>query len=191
MKGVFLYIVAIVAIVAYLIYNYFQEEAADKEVANRFGCESFEDCLGKYKFDGAYHYYAKFDGEKDPETKYINFKKLISAQVNFWCNQKEYEKAFSILNEYTMMSVYNLQTDDDDANDKYNDEAGFMNSQLEYMINQMIVSDLDKGTIKKYAKAMKPIVIGDENNTSIFGGYNSYVLSDRPYENVMKRIFKK
>ena len=90
-----------------------------------------------------------------------------------------------------MMSVYNLQTDDENANDRYNDEAGFMNSQLEYMINQMIVSDLDKGTIKKYAKAMKPIVIGDENNTSIFGGYNSYVLSDRPYENVMKRIFKK
>lgn len=184
-KNILIGIVVLIGLGCFVLFG------TEKVQKNKFGCYSFEDCLSKYNFEGAYHYYGKYDGAKDPKGKYFNFKKLISAQVNFWCNQKEYEKAFSILNEHTMMSVYNLQTDDEKANDSYNEEAGFMNSQLEYMIDQMIVTNVDKGTIKKYAKAMKPIVIGDENNTSIFGGYDSYVLSDRPYETALKRIFRK
>jgi hypothetical protein len=179
----------------YLIYNYFQDkqEKADKQqdVANGFGCESFEDCLGKYKFEGAYHYYAEIDGEDDPESKEVNFKKLISAQVNFWCGQKDFEKAYSILNEYTMVASYNLQTDDESANDKYNDEAGFMNSQMEFIIIQMLVCSQPKAKILKYAKSLKPIVVGNEDDTSIFGGYNSYVLSNQPYDDAVTKIKKK
>jgi hypothetical protein len=181
-------IIGIVVLIGLSYFVFFETGKAQK---NKFECNSFEDCLSKYNFEGAYHYYGKYDGVKDPKGKYFNFKKLISAQVNFWCNQKEYEKAFSVLNEHTMMSVYNLQTDDEKANDSYNEEAGFMNSQIEYMIDQMIITNVDKGTIVKYAKAMKPIVIGDENNTSIFGGYDSYVLTDKPYETALKRIYRK
>jgi len=137
-------------VIGYFVYNENQDE---QKVADSFGCESFEDCLSKYKFEGAYHYYNEIDGEVDPDEKYFNFKKLISAQVNYWCGEKDFEKAFTILNEHTMMETYNLQTDDETANDKYNEEAGFMNSQLEFIIGQMLVGGEEKGTILKYLAA--------------------------------------
>jgi hypothetical protein len=89
-----------------------------------------------------------------------------------------------------MMATYNLQTDDETANDEYNEEAGFMNSQLEFIIGQMLVSGEEKGTILKYAKSLKPIVIGNEDDTSMFGGYNSYVLSNQPYDDAIDKIKK-
>jgi hypothetical protein len=89
-----------------------------------------------------------------------------------------------------MMASYKLNTDDEKANDSYNEEAGFMNSQLEFIINEMLIEGIDKKTIKKFAVGMKPIVIGDNNNISFLGEFNSYVLSDRPYKEIIKRINK-
>lgn len=186
-RALLLLVLLIVAIGGYFGFQYYQGQ---KKIADNFGCESFEDCLSKYKFEGAYHYYNEIDGKVDPDGKYFNFKKLISAQVNYWCGQKDFEKAFTILNEHTMMATYNLQTDDETANNEYNEEAGFMNSQLEFIIGQMLVSSEPKAKILKYAKSLKPIVIGNEDDTSMFGGYDSYVLSNQPYDDAVSKIKK-
>ena len=188
MKVLLSILLLIILVSSYFGYKYYQDQ---EKLAVSFGCESFEDCLSKYKFDGAYHYYGEIDSKVDPDAKYFNFKKLISAQVNYWCGQKDFEKAFTILNEHTMMATYNLQTDDESANDKYNEEAGYMNSQLEFIIGQMLVNGDEKSIILKYAKSLKPIVIGNIDDKSIFGGYNSYVLSNQPFDDAVSKVNRK
>ena len=114
------------------------------------------------------------------------FKKLISGQVNYWCTQKNFEKAVHILKEYTITATYNLS--ENTENDKYNEEAGFVNAQLDNIIGQMIISGIEKNKIKNYAKSYKPIVVGNEKDKSLLGNYNSYLLSNQPYEDAIKRI---
>ena len=55
----------------------------------------------------------------------------------------------------------------------------------------MLVCSQPKAKILKYAKSIKPIVVGNEDDTSIFGGYNSYVLSNQPYDDAVTKIKKK
>jgi hypothetical protein len=181
-------VLIVLLVPSYFGYKYYNDQ---KKLTDKLGCESFEDCLSKYKFEGAYHYYEEIEDKPFSDEKYFSFKKLISAQVNYWCNQKDFQKAYTVLNEHTMMATYNLKTDDESDNDEYNEEAGFMNSQLEYIIGQMLVNGEEKTTIVKYAKSLKPIVVGNVNDKSIFGGYDSYVLSNQPYDAAVFKINKK
>lgn len=179
----------IIISISLLVFSIFYFDKSDLS-QDKPSCNSFDACISSYDFETAYVFYNEIDGKNDPSAKYFSFKKLISAQVNFWCGKKDFKKAFNILNEHTMMASYKLNTDDEKANDSYNEEAGFMNSQLEFIINEMLIEGIDKKTIKKFAVGMKPIVIGDNNNISFLGEFNSYVLSDRPYKEIIKRINK-
>jgi hypothetical protein len=163
-----------------------------RNIYEKHGCNSFDDCLTKYNFDGAYYFYNqeadldKLEKFIKGDKKYIMFKKLISAQVNYWCSQKNFEKAIHILKEYTITATYNLS--EKAENEEYNEEVGFVNAQLDNIIGQMMLSGIDKVKIKKYAKSFKPIVVGNEKDKSLLGNYNSYLLSNQPYEDAVKRI---
>jgi hypothetical protein len=163
-----------------------------RSINEKYGCNSFDDCIAKYNFEGAYYFYNQEEDLDKVEKfikgdkKYIMFKKLISGQVNFWCTQKNFEKAVHILKEYTITATYNLS--ENTENDKYNEEAGFVNAQLDNIIGQMMISGIEKNKIKNYAKSYKPIVVGNENHKSLLGNYNSYLLSNQPYEDAIKRI---
>lgn len=163
-----------------------------KNIHEKYGCNSFDDCLTTYNFEGAYYFYNqeadldKLEKFIKGDKKYIMFKKLISAQVNYWCTQKNFEKAIHILKEYTITATYNLS--EKAENDEYNEEVGFVNAQLDNIIGQMMISGIDKVKIKKYAKSFKPIVVGNEKDKSLLGNYNSYLLSNQPYEDAVKRI---
>jgi hypothetical protein len=70
-RALLLLVLLIAAVGGYFGFQYYQGQ---KKIADNFGCESFEDCLSKYKFEGAYHYYNEIDGKVDPDGKYVNFK---------------------------------------------------------------------------------------------------------------------
>jgi Skp family chaperone for outer membrane proteins len=150
----------------------------------KYGCTSFDDCLSQYQFDGAYHFYSSsYESQKQEQLR-----KLISAQVTFWSDKNDYQKAYSILSEYTFEHSPKLSTDDKSANDNYNTEASFYNDQINELVAKMKIADEPLELILKYAKLFKPIVIGNENDKGFFGGFNSYVLSEQPYEKALEKI---
>ena len=160
------------------------------EVINKFGCENFDDCLSKYKFEGSYYYMSKLpEGTTDfKEEKNSMMKRLIASQISYWTREKNYEKAYNILQELVINAKYNLNTDDKKENIPYNEEVSFYNNLLEDIVNKMIVDKEPKETILLYCKSFKSIAIGDESNKGFFGGYKSYILSDEPYKNALVKI---
>lgn len=169
-------------------------EANDRaEAINKFNCENFDDCLSKYKFEGSYYYMnqlkeEKFDNLLFGSEKKSMMKRLISGQISYWTREKNYEKAYNILQELVINAKYNLNTDDKKENIPYNEEVSFYNNLLDDIVNKMFVDKESKETILLYCKSFKSIAIGDEKNKGFFGGYNSYVLSDEPYRNALVKI---
>lgn len=150
----------------------------------KYGCTSFDDCLSQYQFDGAYYFYSSSNESQKQER----LRKLISAQVTFWSDKNDYQKAYSILSEYTFEHSPKLSTDDKSANDNYNAEASYYNDQINELVAKMKIADEPLELMLKYAKLFKPIVIGNENDKGLFGGFNSYVLSEQPYERALAKI---
>lgn len=173
------------------------------ELKEKYHCDSFQDCLSKNEFDGAYAFYslkkqevedisnlmsgAKDKSKKEDELK-KNYQQLISAQFSFWVKQNNFETAFNVLQEFNFEAKYNLNTDDEDENLQYNEEVTFYNNLLDTLINKMIVESQPKNIVLLYSKSFKPIVIGDPNNKGILGGFNSYLLSDQPYKLAIEKV---
>lgn len=151
----------------------------------KYGCSNFQDCLSKYQFDGAYYFYSN-DINKTKEM----LMELISAQVSYWSREKNFEKAYDVLHEYKIEADYNLNTDDaeNEKNIAYNNQANYYNNLLDDLINKMLITDQPKETILNYCKAFKPVVVGNEKNKGFFGGYNSYELSNSPYEKALVKV---
>lgn len=150
----------------------------------KYGCTSFDDCLSQYQFDGAYYFYSSSNESQKQEQ----LRELISVQVTFWSDKNDYQKAYSILSEYTFEHSPKLSTDDESANDNYNTEASYYNDQINELVAKMKIADEPLELILKYAKLFKPIVIGNENDKGWFGGFNSYVLSEQSYERALAKI---
>lgn len=174
------------------------------ELKEKYHCDSFQDCLSKNEFDGAYAFYSLKKQEveamgsmtagganekrKKSEELIQNYQQLISSQFSFWVKQKNFERAFNILQEYFIEAKYNLNTDDEDENVQYNAEVSFYNNLLDDLINKMIIESQPKEVLLLYCKSFKPIVKGDENNKGLLGGFNSYVLSDEPYKSALEKV---
>lgn len=183
------------------------DEKMDKErdkLKEKYHCDSFQDCLSKNEFDGAYAFYSLKKQEieamgsmtvgganekrKKEEELNQNYQQLISAQFSFWVKQKNFETAFNVLQEFNFEAKYNLNTDDEDENVRYNEEVSFYNNLLDSLINKMIIESQPKNILLLYCKSFKPIVIGDVNNKGVLGGFNSYVLSDQPYKLAIEKV---
>lgn len=183
------------------------DEKMDKkrdELKEKYHCDSFQDCLSKNEFDGAYAFYSLKKQEveamgsmtagganekrKKAEELNQNYQQLISAQFSFWVKQKNFETAFNVLQEFNFEAKYNLNTDDEDENLQYNEEVTFYNNLLDTLINKMIVESQPKNIVFLYCKSFKPTVKGDENNKGLLGGFNSYVLSNDPYKLALEKI---
>jgi len=174
------------------------------ELKEKYHCNSFQDCLSKNEFDGAYAFYSLKKQEieamgsktvgganekrKKEEELNQNYQQLINAQFSFWVKQKNFETAFNVLQEFNFEAKYNLNTDDEDENVRYNEEVSFYNNLLDSLINKMIIESQPKNILLLYCKSFKPIVIGDVNNKGILGGFNSYVLSDQPYKFAIEKV---
>lgn len=181
-----------------------KKEKKMAELKEKYHCDSFEDCLSKNEFDGAYAFYSLKKQEVEQILKNSslmesyqmesvdalnkNYQQLISAQFSFWVNQKNFERAFNVIQEFNFEAKYNLNTDDEDENVKYNEEVSFYNNLLDTLINKMIVESQPKNILLLYSKSFKPIVIGDANNKAILGGFNSYLLSDQPYKSAIEKV---
>lgn len=159
-------------------------DKGQKELIAKYGCTSFDDCLSQYQFDGAYHFYSSSNGSQKNEK----LRKLISAQVTFWSDKNDFQKAYSVLSEYTFEHSPKLSTDDEDANDDYNSEASFYNDQIKELVAKMKMANEPMDRILKYAELYKPTVIGNEDDKGFLGGYNSYVLSQGPYEKALEKL---
>lgn len=183
------------------------DEKMDKErdeLKQKYHCNSFQDCLSKNEFDGAYAFYSLKKQEieamgsktvgganekrKKEEELNQNYQQLISAQFSFWVKQKNFETAFNVLQEFNFEAKYNLNTDDEDENVRYNEEVSFYNNLLDSLINKMIIESQPNNILLLYCKSFKPIVIGDVNNKGVLGGFNSYVLSDQPYKLAIEKV---
>lgn len=183
------------------------DEKMDKkrdELKEKYHCDSFQDCISKNEFDGAYAFYSLKKQEieamgsktagganekrKKEEELNQNYHQLISAQFSFWVKQKNFETAFNVLQEFNFEAKYNLNTDDEDENVRYNEEVSFYNNLLDSLINKMIVESQPKNVVLLYSKSFKPIVIGDVKNKGILGGFNSYLLSDQPYKLAIEKV---
>jgi len=174
------------------------------ELKEKYHCDSFEDCLSKNEFDGAYAFYSLKKQEveamgsmtaygadekrKKEDELNKNYQQLISTQFSFWVNQKNFERAFNVIQEFNFEAKYNLNTDDEDENVRYNEEVSFYNNLLDTLINKMIVESQPKNILLLYSKSFKPIVIGDTKNKGILGGFNSYLLSDQPYKLAIAKV---
>jgi hypothetical protein len=160
-------------------------ESKPQSPEEKYGCSNFQDCLSKYEFDGAYYFYSK-----DPLKSKEMLMELISSQVSYWSKEKNFEKAYDVLHEYKIEADYNLNTDDaeNEKNIAYNNQANFYNNLLDDLINKMLITDQPKETILNYCKAFKPVVVGNEKNKGFFGGYNSYELSNSPYEKALVKV---
>jgi hypothetical protein len=174
------------------------------ELKEKYHCDSFEDCLSKNEFDGAYAFYSLKKQEveamgsmtaygadekrKKEDELNKNYQQLISTQFSFWVNQKNFERAFNVIQEFNFEAKYNLNTDDEDENVRYNEEVSFYNNLLDTLINKMIVESQPKNILLLYSKSFKPIVIGDTKNKGILGGFNSYLLSDQPYNLAIAKV---
>jgi hypothetical protein len=173
------------------------------QIRDKYKCDNFEDCLSKNEFNGAYEYYSLkkqeieakggnsklnnwLGGEGDELNK--KYHQLINAQLSFWIKEKNFERAFNILQEYLIEAKYNLNTDDEDENLQYNSEVTFYNNLLDDLINKMIIEGQPKEVLFLYCKSFKPIVKGDDNNKGLLGGFNSYVLSNDPYKLALEKI---
>ena len=159
--------------------------AKSQSPKDKYGCSNFQDCISKYEFDGAYYFYSK-----DPLKSKEMLMELISSQVSYWSKEKNFEKAYDVLHEYKIEADYNLNTDvaENEKNIAYNNQANFYNNLLDDLINKMLITDQPKETILNYCKAFKPVVVGNEKNKGFFGGYNSYELSNSPYEKVLVKV---
>jgi hypothetical protein len=93
-----------------------------------------------------------------------------------------------VLQEFNFEAKFNLNTDDEDENVRYNEEVSFYNNLLDTLINKMIVESQPKNILLLYSKSFKPIVIGDDKNKGILGGFNSYLLSDQPYKLAIAKV---
>jgi hypothetical protein len=159
------------------------ENSAKESAAKKYDCSSFEECLSEYQFDGAYYYYSK-DPTKEKEMN------LVNAQVIYWAKEKNFEKAFDLLQEYKIEANYNLNTGDqkDKSNIAYNEQANFYNNLLDDIINKMLTTDQPKESILGYCKAFKPIVVGNEKNKDWLGYYKSSKLSDEHKEKAVVKV---
>ena len=182
--AVLLTVMIIVIGIISLVKSSTNEQAA---ITKKYGCENFDDCIAKYKFEGGYYYMSQ---ATSTEKLFMN-KQLTSSQLSYWTKDKNYVKAFNILQEFVIEAKYTLSTDDDELNLPYNEEVTFYNNLLDDLINKMIVEDESKATLLLYCKSFKSIIIGDENNKGFFGGYNSYILSDEPYKTALVKINEK
>ena len=187
-KGLIIGLTALIALGAF-IFIMAKRDRGEKEKefspVEKYGCSSFEDCISKYQFDGAYYYYSM-----DPsDEKKMD---LINAEFAYWTKEKNFEKAYDILQEYKIDANYNLNTGDekDESNLAYNKQTNFYNNLLDDLINKMLITDQPKEKILTYCKAFKPIVIGNENDKSFlgWGGYNTSVLSNEPYEKILVKV---
>jgi hypothetical protein len=160
-------------------------ESTFQSPEEKYGCSNFQDCISKYEFDGAYYFYSE-----DPLKSKEMLMELISSQVSYWSKEKNFEKAYDVLHEYKIEADYNLNTDDaeNEKNIAYNNQANFYNNLLDDLINKMLITDQPKETILNYCKAFKPVVVGNEKNKGFFGGYNSYELSNSPYEKALVKV---
>tara|TARA_B100000963_G_scaffold292105_1_gene262334 strand:- start:1376 stop:1930 length:555 start_codon:yes stop_codon:yes gene_type:complete len=68
-----------------------------EEVAEKYDCENVDDCITKFNFEAA----RAFAGVEDDlmGDKQKAFKKVISAETNYWIDEGEYDRALSILAE--------------------------------------------------------------------------------------------
>ena len=173
------------------------------EILAKYGCTDFNDCLSNYKFDGAYFYYnqekQKFETSGQGsildnilsgkgEEIFNKYQKLITGQVSYWNQNKKYENSINILQEYSFSSSYVLATDDEDDNKGYNLEVSFYNNLLGDVITKMIIDNVNKDDLFKYSNLYKPLVIGNEDDKSMFGGDNSFVLNEEQYKKALVRI---
>ena len=182
--------------------HYFKEKNQHKinsELLEKYGGINFNDCLSKYKFDGAYYFYSiakesfknsPLHHKHDTEGEDLNkmYQELINAQVVYWAKEKNYEKAYNVIQEFIIDEKYDLDNGKNLANEYYNGEITFYNSLLDNLIDKMMIEKQPKEKLLMYCKSYKEIVKGDPKNKSKDGEFNSFILSDQPYKNALLKI---
>jgi len=73
-----------------------------EEYSKKYECDNIDDCLSKYKFDGARAYLGLENPEADDnyekKDNYKNLeKKIVIAEAEYWSGQNEFDKALSII----------------------------------------------------------------------------------------------
>ena len=89
----------ITAILLLLIFSCSEESKLNE----KYDCIGVDDCLSKYKFDGARAYMGI--SEKKTEDKSEDWEAVISAESDYWIKEGEFKKAFSIIDQ-TISRVY-------------------------------------------------------------------------------------
>ena len=117
------------------------------------GCENFEDCITKYKFEEARKYESELN--QFHSKKRGALRKIITSEITYYISNSLSKMAFNSIYEYTFRSSAELQSRRD-GNDSYNEEANWYNSQIEKIV---IEFEDDPKTIKKLIYSMKPILI--------------------------------
>jgi hypothetical protein len=66
-----------------------------KELEEKYKCNSFEDCLDKYEFEGAHAFGSHLNMSSEDELR------LVNAESEYWVKEKEYSKAISLIDEFS------------------------------------------------------------------------------------------
>ena len=118
-------------------------------IASERGCDSVDDCITKYKYEGARAY---ADGNKS------DLRDIIKSEVSYYTSQQEMDIAFRSIMEYTFWNGFEPQGRND-MNEYYNSEAQWYNSLVE---NVLVDFETDETNLKKLIYSIKPIAkIGD------------------------------
>ena len=96
----------ITAILLLLIFSCSEESKLNE----KYDCISVDDCLSKYKFDGARAYMGI--SEKKTEDKSKDWETVISAESDYWIKEGEFKKAFSIIDQTINRVEYNSNVEE-------------------------------------------------------------------------------
>ncbi len=77
----------------------------ESKLKEKYDCIGVDDCLSKYKFDGARAYMSI--SEKKTEDKSKDWEAVISAESDYWIKEGEFKKAISIIDQTISRVEYN------------------------------------------------------------------------------------
>jgi len=130
----------------------------DAELVSKYGCDSYEDCLSKFDFEGARAFSALYGADE------FN---IVKAESQYWLRQKDYKRSLSVIDEY--------QTDEQFS------EFDKLQAELRYNTVSAIIDDYieERNFIKakEYALKLDDTESKEGYNRSEYGQHNDEKLS--------------